>query len=193
MLEFISGNVQKLTPTYAVIENSGIGYFVNISLYTCEKLKQNTSTTLLIHEIIREDTHELYGFIDEVERTMFRFLLSVSGVGANTARVILSKLSASEVATAIAGGNVQVLQGIKGIGAKTAQRIIIDLKDKVSVGSQSLEIFVSQSNTLAQEALSALIMLGFAKNSVEKIVQAIVSENSDANVEDVVKTALKRL
>lgn len=193
MLEFISGNVQKLTPTYAVIENSGIGYFVNISLYTCEKLKQNTSTTLLIHEIIREDTHELYGFIDEVERTMFRFLLSVSGVGANTARVILSKLSASEVATAIAGGNVQVLQGIKGIGAKTAQRIIIDLKDKVSVGSQSLEIFVSQSNTLVQEALSALIMLGFAKNSVEKIVQAIVSENSDANVEDVVKTALKRL
>lgn len=193
MLEFISGSIHKLTPTYAIVSNSGIGFFVNISLYTCEKLQQNTDATLLLHEVIREDTFDLYGFIDENERTMFRLLISVSGVGANTARVILSKVSANEVATAISQGNVQLLQGIKGIGAKTAQRIIIDLKDKVSVSSQSSEIFISESNTLLHEALSALLMLGFAKNSIEKVVQTIVNENIHASVEDVVKTALKRL
>lgn len=193
MVEFISGSVHKITPTYVVIENSGIGYYINISLYTCEKIKKDSNISLLIHEIIREDTHDLYGFIDETERTMFRLLLSVSGVGANTARVILSKLSANEVASAISQGNVQVLQGIKGIGGKTAQRIIVDLKDKVSVSSSISEIFVSEGNTLQQEALSALLMLGFAKNNVEKIIQSIVNENIHATVEDVVKIALKRL
>ncbi|HON52302.1 MAG TPA: Holliday junction branch migration protein RuvA [Bacteroidales bacterium] len=193
MLEYISGTIQKLTPTYAVIDNAGIGYFVNISVYTCQKITQNSQTTLLVHEIIREDAHELFGFFDETERSMFRMLISVSGVGANTARVILSKLSAQEVASSIALGNVQVLQAVKGIGGKTAQRIIVDLKDKVTSISQGEEIFVSQGNTLVHEALSALLMLGFAKNSVEKIVQTIVSEQTYTSVEDVVKAALKRL
>lgn len=193
MLEYISGTVQKLTPTFAVIDNSGIGYLINISLNTCEKITQNSKATLLVHEIIREDVHELYGFFDEIERSMFRLLLSVSGVGANTARVILSKLSAQDVATCIALGNVQVLQAVKGIGGKTAQRIIVDLKDKVTSISQGEQIFISQGNTLVHEALSALLMLGFAKNTVEKIVQSIVAEQSSATVEEVVKTALKRL
>jgi Holliday junction DNA helicase RuvA len=193
MLEYISGTIQKLTPTYAVIDNAGIGYFVNISVYTCQKITQNSQTTLLVHEIIREDAHELFGFFDETERSMFRMLISVSGVGANTARVILSKLSAQEVASSIALGNVQVLLAVKGIGGKTAQRIIVDLKDKVTSISQGEEIFVSQGNTLVHEALSALLMLGFAKNSVEKIVQTIVSEQTYTSVEDVVKAALKRL
>ncbi len=193
MLEYISGTIQKLTPTYAVIDNAGIGYFVNISVYTCQKITQNSQTTLLVHEIIREDAHELFGFCDETERSMFRMLISVSGVGANTARVILSKLSAQEVASSIALGNVQVLQAVKGIGGKTAQRIIVDLKDKVTSIYQGEEIFVSQGNTLVHEALSALLMLGFAKNSVEKIVQTIVSEQTYTSVEDVVKAALKRL
>ena len=124
---------------------------------------------------------------------MFRLLISVSGVGANTARVILSKLTPDEVANAILSNNVQLIQTVKGFGAKTAQRVIIDLKDKVVLSSDSGEIFVSPSNTLANEALSALVMLGFAKNSVEKIVQTIVKENAQSSVEDIVKIALKRL
>lgn len=193
MIEYIGGTVHKLTPTYAVIDNAGIGYCIHISVYTCEQLKQNSKATLLIHEIIREDAHELYGFFDETERAMFRMLLSVSGVGANTARVILSKLSSNEVATAIALGNVQILQAVKGIGGKTAQRIIVDLKDKVTSIANGNQFFDSQGNTLAQEALSALLMLGFAKNSVEKIVQSIVAEQPSVSVEDIVKIALKRL
>lgn len=193
MLEYISGTVHKLTPTYAVIDNAGIGYCIHISVYTCERLKQHAPAMLLVHEIIREDAHELYGFFDETERSMFRLLISVSGVGANTARVILSKLSSDEVASAIALGNVQILQAVKGIGGKTAQRIIVDLKDKVTSIAQGEQFFASQGNTLVHEALSALLMLGFAKNSVEKIVQAIVAEQSAASVEEVVKAALKRL
>lgn len=193
MIEYIGGTVHKLTPTYAIIDNAGIGYCIHISVYTCEQLKQNSKATLLIHEIIREDAHELYGFFDETERAMFRMLLSVSGVGANTARVILSKLSSNEVATAIALGNVQILQAVKGIGGKTAQRIIVDLKDKVTSIANGNQFFDSQGNTLAQEALSALLMLGFAKNSVEKIVQSIVAEQPSVSVEDIVKIALKRL
>ncbi|HOS83927.1 MAG TPA: Holliday junction branch migration protein RuvA [Bacteroidales bacterium] len=193
MIEYIGGTVHKLTPTYAIIDNAGIGYCIHISVYTCEQLKQNSKATLLVHEIIREDAHELYGFFDETERAMFRMLLSVSGVGANTARVILSKLSSNEVATAIALGNVQILQAVKGIGGKTAQRIIVDLKDKVTSIANGNQFFDSQGNTLAQEALSALLMLGFAKNSVEKIVQSIVAEQPSVSVEDIVKIALKRL
>jgi len=193
MIEYIGGTVHKLTPTYAIIDNAGIGYCIHISVYTCEQLKQNSKATLLVHEIIREDAHELYGFFDETERAMFRMLLSVSGVGANTARVILSKLSSNEVATAIALGNVQILKAVKGIGGKTAQRIIVDLKDKVTSIANGNQFFDSQGNTLAQEALSALLMLGFAKNSVEKIVQSIVAEQPSVSVEDIVKIALKRL
>ena len=130
MLESISGLVQKLTPTYAVVTTSGLGFYINITVNTCEKLRENTDCSLLLHEIIREDAHDLYGFFDENERTMFRLLISVSGIGANTARVILSKMTPSELATAILSGDSATIQSIKGIGGKTAQRVVLELKDK---------------------------------------------------------------
>lgn len=193
MLEYISGTVKKNTPTFAIIDNGGIGYFINISLQTCEQLQEGTQTTLLVHEIIREDVHELYGFSQESERALFRLLISVSGVGANTARVILSKLSYSEISTAIASGNVNVIQGVKGIGAKTAQRIIIDLRDKMVLTSAFNENAPIQSNITQNEALSALSMLGFAKAAAEKVVQNILKTTPHASVEDIVKQALKQM
>lgn len=194
MLEYISGTVKKNTPTYTIIDNAGIGYFINISVNTSSKIAAQTSVTLLLHEVLREDTHDLYGFYDEAERSMFRFLISVSGVGANTARVILSKLSAQEIASAIALENVHVLQSVKGIGAKTAQRLIIDLKDKVQTIAGTMEsTSVISVSSVAAEALSALVMLGFAKNAVEKVIAKILSENATASIEEIVKLSLKRL
>ncbi|MDR2963504.1 MAG: Holliday junction branch migration protein RuvA [Bacteroidales bacterium] len=193
MLEYISGKVHKTTPTYTIIDNAGIGYFVNISLQTCEQLREGEHTIVLVHEIIREDAHELYGFAQEAERTLFRLLISVSGVGANTARVILSKLSNSEISQAIASGNVALIQSVKGIGAKTAQRIIVDLRDKVVVSSVSDENMPLQSNIIQNEALSALTMLGFAKTAADKVIQTIIKTMPHASVEEIVKQALKHM
>lgn len=193
MLELVTGTIQKLTPTYAVVVTSGVGFYVNISLNTCEKLRENTETTLLLHEIIREDTFDLYGFIDENERTMFRLLISISGIGANTARVILSKMTPSELAEAIMSGNSAAIQTIKGIGGKTAQRLVLELKDKVGFAEGESKIISSQGNTLKIESLSALIMLGYQKNAAEKVVDAIMQESVQHSVEDVVKLALKRI
>ena len=193
MLELVTGTIQKLTPTYAVVVTSGVGFYVNISLNTCEKLWENTETTLLLHEIIREDTFDLYGFIDENERTMFRLLISISGIGANTARVILSKMTPSELAEAIMSGNSAAIQTIKGIGGKTAQRLVLELKDKVGFAEGESKIISSQGNTLKIESLSALVMLGYQKNAAEKVVDAIMQESVQHSVEDVVKLALKRI
>ena len=193
MLELVTGTIQKLTPTYAVVVTSGVGFYVNISLNTCEKLRENTETTLLLHEIIREDTFDLYGFIDENERTMFRLLISISGIGANTARVILSKMTPSELAEAIMSGNSAAIQTIKGIGGKTAQRLVLELKDKVGFAEGESKIISSQGNTLKIESLSALVMLGYQKSSAEKVVDAIMREAVQHSVEDIVKLALKRL
>ena len=193
MLELVTGTIQKLTPTYAVVVTSGVGFYVNISLNTCEKLRENTETTLFLHEIIREDTFDLYGFIDENERTMFRLLISISGIGANTARVILSKMTPSELAEAIMSGNSAAIQTIKGIGGKTAQRLVLELKDKVGFAEGESKIISSQGNTLKIESLSALIMLGYQKNAAEKVVDAIMQESVQHSVEDVVKLALKRI
>ncbi|MBR3979935.1 MAG: Holliday junction branch migration protein RuvA [Bacteroidales bacterium] len=193
MLELVTGTIQKLTPTYAVVVTSGVGFYVNISLNTCEKLRENTETTLLLHEIIREDTFDLYGFIDENERTMFRLLISISGIGANTARVILSKMTPSELAEAIMSGNSAAIQTIKGIGGKTAQRLVLELKDKVGFAEGESKIISSQGNTLKIESLSALVMLGYQKNAAEKVVDAIMQESVQHSVEDVVKLALKRI
>ncbi|MDR0941889.1 MAG: Holliday junction branch migration protein RuvA [Bacteroidales bacterium] len=193
MLEYISGTVKKITPTYTIIDNAGIGYCINISLQTCEQLREETPATLLVHEIIREDAHELYGFAQESERALFRLLISVSGVGANTARVILSKLSYGEISQAIASGNVNLIQSVKGIGAKTAQRIIIDLRDKILLTSALEENEPVQSNIIQNEALSALSMLGFAKAAADKVVQKIVNTNPHASVEEIVKQALKQM
>lgn len=193
MLESISGLVQKLTPTYAVVTTSGLGFYINITVNTCEKLRENTDCSLLLHEIIREDAHDLYGFFDENERTMFRLLISVSGIGANTARVILSKMTPSELATAILSGDSATIQSIKGIGGKTAQRVVLELKDKVSFVEEDAKIVVGQGNTLKIESLSALVMLGYQKSSAEKVVDAIMRESVQHSVEDIVKLALKRL
>ncbi|MDR1761359.1 MAG: Holliday junction branch migration protein RuvA [Bacteroidales bacterium] len=193
MLEYISGTVKKNTPTYAIIDNAGIGYYINISLFTCEQLQKETQATLLVHEIIREDAHELYGFLQESERTLFRLLISVSGVGANTARVILSKLSYHEISQAIASGNVALIQSVKGIGAKTAQRIIVDLRDKMVLNAALDENMLIQSNIIHNEALSALTMLGFAKAAADKVIQNIVKTTPHASVEEIVKQALKQM
>ena len=193
MLESISGVVQKLTPTYAVVTTSGLGFYINISVNTCEKLRENTSCVLLLHEVIREDAFELYGFYDENERSMFRLLISVSGIGANTARVILSKMTPSELASAILSSDSATIQSIKGIGAKTAQRVVLELKDKVSFVEGDEKIVVGQGNTLKIESLSALVMLGYQKSAAEKVVDAIMRESVQHSVEDIVKIALKRL
>lgn len=193
MLESISGVVQKLTPTYAVVTTSGLGFYINISVNTCEKLRENTSCVLLLHEVIREDAFDLYGFFDENERSMFRLLISVSGIGANTARVILSKMTPSELASAILSGDSATIQSIKGIGAKTAQRVVLELKDKVSFVEGDEKIVVGQGNTLKIESLSALVMLGYQKSAAEKVVNAIMRESVQHSVEDIVKIALKRL
>mgnify|MGYP003289930056 CR=1 FL=1 len=193
MLESITGLVQKLTPTYAVVTTSGLGFFVNISVNTCERLRENTNCTLLLHEIIREDTFDLYGFYDENERIMFRLLLSVSGIGANTARIILSKMTPSELATAVMSADVATIQSIKGIGGKTAQRLVLELKDKVNFVEGDTKIIANQGNSLKIESLSALVMLGYPKNAAEKVVDAIMQEAVQHSVEDIVKLALKRL
>jgi|SRR5690554_330350 len=193
MLEYISGTVKTVTPTYVVIDNNGIGYVINITLHTCEQLKENTDALILVHEIIREDTHDLYGFVHEEERRLFRLLISVSGVGANTARVILSKLQTDELVQAIVTNDVKLIQSVKGIGAKSAQRVIVDLQDKVTYDGIGNENNSVQDNTLMDEALSALVMLGFAKNTVEKQIKKIIQDEGANSVEEIVKVALRRL
>lgn len=193
MFEYIKGDLADLNPTSAVIDNNGVGYYLNISLNTYSKLSGYKSAQLFIHQVIRDDAHLLFGFIDVKEREIFRLLISVSGVGANTARMMLSSLSPSEIQTAILSNNVKTLQGVKGIGAKTAQRIIIELKDKLAKDSDISEISLQQDNTCKDEALSALVMLGFAKNSVTKVVDKLYKANPESSVEELIKLALKQL
>jgi Holliday junction DNA helicase RuvA len=193
MYEFISGQIIELNPAYAVIETGGIGYVVNISLNTYSALEGKTETMLYLHQVVREDAHLFYGFSQKTERELFRQLISVSGVGANTARVILSSLSADELAKSIQTSDVDALKRIKGIGLKTAQRIVVDLKDKVGKGGADNEIFSTLNNTTKQEALSALVMLGFAKSVAEKTIDQILKQNPSQTVEGVIKNALKGL
>lgn len=193
MIEYIRGSLTKITPTYLVIESAGIGYFVNISINTFSKLENKTDYTLPVHEIIREDTHQLFGFAEAGEREMFRLLISVTGVGANTARMMLSSLSSEEIERAISTSDVNALKSVKGIGLKTAQRIIVDLKDKIGKITAGDEIFTITDNTNREEALSALVMLGFAKSAVIKVIDKLVREEKHLTVEDIIKKALKNL
>lgn len=193
MFEYIKGNLVDLTPTSAVIENNGIGYYIHISLNTYTQLSGQSNIQLYLHQVVREDAHLLYGFNDTKEREIFRHLISVSGVGVNTARVMLSSLSSAEIQTAILTNNAKTLQGVKGIGAKSAQRIIIELKDKLGKETEILEISLPQNNTNKEEALSALVMLGFAKNAAYKVVDKIYSANPASSVEELIKLALKQL
>jgi holliday junction DNA helicase RuvA len=193
MINYIKGIITEINPTSVSIETGGIGYFVNISVNTFSKLDGKTDFKILIHEVIREDTHQLFGFADKEERDIFRLLISVSGIGANTARMMLSSLNPDEVEKAIMDSNVNVLKSVKGIGLKTAQRVIVDLKDKVGKQSQTGEIFTLEDNTKREEALSALVMLGFARSAVSKVLEKIIRDEKNLTVEDLIKRALKSL
>ncbi len=206
MIEYIKGNLSDLTPTYAVIEAAGVGYAINIALPSYSALvgKENTETKLFVTEIIREDTHDLFGFFTRGERELFLMLMTVSGIGANTARMIMSAYSASEIRQIIATGNARALSQVKGLGPKTAQRIIVDLKDKVlkvdlgaelsHVGSMVVQDSMSVVDSeVKQEAVSALTMLGFAAAASGKVVDKILKAEPSAGVEQVIKQALKML
>src|SRR5512140_318045 len=193
MIEYIKGTITQVSPTYITLETGGIGYFINISLTTFSKLENKSEAKILVHEVIREDSHQLYGFADAPERDIFRLLISVTGVAANTARMMLSSLSHAEIEKAILGSDVNLLKSVKGIGLKTAQRIIVDLKDKVGKHAGSGEIFAFSDNTNREEALSALVMLGFAKSAASKVLDKIVREEKKLTVEDIIKRALKNL
>jgi Holliday junction DNA helicase RuvA len=191
MYEFIEGEIVEKSPAHLVIKAGQVAYFLNISVHTYSRLDEQPSARLYLHHVVREDAELLYGFADKVEREIFRLLISVSGVGANTARLILSSMSPAEVKNAILSGNVAALQNIKGIGAKSAQRVIVDLRDKVGKAAETDELFLSQDNTTREEALSALVALGFPRKTVEKSLAKIMKGGQEQSVEDVVKAALK--
>jgi Holliday junction DNA helicase RuvA len=194
MIDYLKGTITALTPSAVVVDINGIGYFVKISLPTFSGLKENTEGKLFIHEIIREDTYDLYGFLNVAEREVFRQLISVSGIGANTARLILSSLSVSELQNAIATGAVDVIKQIKGIGLKTAQRLIVDLKDKIGLSDGNESNFLTSSNNrIKEESLSALIALGFTKKQVEKMIDKVLKDSPEMGVEEVIKIVLKGL
>jgi len=193
MFEFIKGRLSDLKPTYVIIDTGDIGYFVHISLNTYSKLTKDSDIQLYIHQVIREDANLLFGFFNHHEREIFRMLLSVSGIGANTARMMLSSLTPSEVEQAILEGNVALLKSIKGIGTKSAQRVIVDLKDKIGKGTEIGEVFALQSNTIKDESLSALVMLGFSKTYAQKTIDKILLKEKDITVEELIKKALKEL
>ncbi len=191
MFEYISGRIAETGPTHIVIDVNGIGYLLNISLNTYSRVEGKVEAQLFVHENIREDAYQLFGFADPSERELFRQLISVSGIGANTARMMLSSLSPDELKGAILTGNVNQIKSVKGIGAKTAQRVIVDLKDKLGKEPIDQKIFAEQDNTIREEALSALVMLGFAKNSAQKAINKILSQDPSVKVEEVIKQALK--
>ena len=199
MIEYIKGELTELTPALATIEAAGIGYGLNITLNTFSAIQGKKEVRLYVYEAIREDAHVLYGFVNKKERETFLLLITVSGVGANTARMILSSLSVSELCSAISAGNARLIQNVKGIGKMTAQRIIVDLREKiVSLGiAEEIptggQIAAPVNNHVKDEAVSALTMLGFAPAPSQKVVLAILQQQPDAPVEVVVKLALKQI
>lgn len=194
MFEYIKGPIAELTPAYVIVDKAGVGYYINISLQTYSALEGKKEGMVFLHQVIREDAHLLFGFAEKDERELFRLLISVSGVGANTARVILSSMSAAEIQKAIQNADINALKQIKGIGLKTAQRIVVDLKDKV-LGKElgAAQIFSGLNNTTKDEALSALVMLGFNKAAAEKVLDLLIKDDSKQSVEALIKQALKRL
>lgn len=190
MIEYIRGLVAELNPAVAVIETAGVGYELNISLSTFSALEGVKETKLLVHEVIREDTHLLYGFADERERSLFRLLIGVSGVGANTARMILSSISSSELEQVITSGDHVRLKNIKGIGVKTAQRIIVDLKDKIKPVDDTFILQPSGSNEVFDEALAALSALGFQRQLSQKVLKKLFDAEPTMRVETAIKKAL---
>lgn len=194
MYSFISGTVVEKNPAYVVVDNQGIGYLINITLNTFTAIGEQEKVKLYVHLAIREDAHVLYGFCTERERSLFLQLITVSGVGCNTARLILSSMTVDEAVEAIATSNIRMIQSVKGIGAKTAQRIIVDLHDKVGkVEAAADEKSPAGYNTMKEEALSALMVLGFNKLSVEKALDKLLKQMANPSVEDLIKEALRLL
>ncbi|MBO8460480.1 MAG: Holliday junction branch migration protein RuvA [Bacteroidetes bacterium] len=200
MIDYIKGSIAELTPTYAVIETNGIGYGIHIALTTYSALGKSTEAKLYVHEVIREDAHLLFGFMNKGERALFLLLISVSGIGANTARMILSSYTAGEIRQIIATGNAKLLSSIKGIGPKTAQRIIVELKDKIlkvemddETQSTLLNEVDASTEGTREEAIAALTMLGFASAPSTKVVNQLLKEDPQIPVEQVIKRALKML
>ncbi len=193
MIAHLQGKLVEKTPTQVIIECGGVGYHVNISLHTYSLLPSSDSIKLFTHLQIKEDAHTLFGFVEKSEREIFKMLLSVSGIGASIARTMLSSLDPKQITNAIASGDVVTVQSIKGIGSKTAQRVILDLKEKVLKLYDLDEVSMSQSNTNRDQALSALEVLGFVRKTSERIVEKIIKEAPDSSVESIIKTALKIL
>ncbi|WP_338377696.1 Holliday junction branch migration protein RuvA [uncultured Flavobacterium sp.] len=193
MITHIQGKLVEKTPTEVVIDCNGVGYNINISLHTFSLLPDSESLKLYTFLQVKEDSHSLYGFVEKQERELFKLLISVSGIGANIARTMLSSLSPTNIIQAIASNDVTTVQSIKGIGAKTAQRVILDLKDKVLKIYSLDEVSTSNYNTNKEEALSALEVLGFVRKNAEKVIDKIINENPNASVENIIKQALKNL
>lgn len=194
MFEYFKGRLAEKNPTEAIIDCGGVGYSLNISLQTFSQIKDSEDVMLYAHFIVREDVQQIFGFAQKSERELFRKLISVSGVGANTARMILSAMNTQEVVSAILEENVNALKSVKGIGGKTAERIIVDLKDKLGKDELTTEILGGSYNTDKNEALSALVMLGFAKNAASKALDKVTQENGGSiKVEELIKLALNKL
>ena len=196
MIEYIKGELTELTPTLAVVEAAGVGYALNISLNTFSGIQGKKDVKLFVHEALvtggRDDSFTLYGFSTRQERALYQLLITVSGVGANTARMILSASSPAELCNTIASGDERMLKSVKGIGLKTAQRIIVDLKDKIDKGGEEFSLATAPSSSpVREEALGALTMLGFSKPAVEKTLDKLLKENPDCSLEDLIKKALK--
>lgn len=194
MYDYIKGNVAELTPTYVVLDNHGAGYMINISLNSFNALQhQEDVVKVYVYEAIREDAHLLYGFTERRERELFLLLISVSGVGANTARMILSSLTPSDLEQTIASENVGILKSVKGIGAKTAERIIVDLKDKIKLSTDTLLDKSQVTSEVFDEAMSALVMLGFTKQMSQKALKKLFTAEPTISVEQAIKKALKMM
>lgn len=193
MIEYLNGQLVEINPAHVVIDINGIGYFVHISVNSYSALSGHKNARLYIHEVIRDDAHLLFGFNNFEERELFRLLISVSGVGPNTGILLLSSLNVNEAQGAIVSGDVEKLKSVKGIGIKTAQRIIVELKDKLEKTYLSTNIFSNSNNTAREEALSALVTLGFVKKNAEKVIDKILREEPDNTVEQIIKVALKQM
>lgn len=193
MIDYIEGKIAEATPTYAIIDCNGLGYEINISLIDYTAIQHLDRTKLYIHESIREDAHLLFGFCTKRGRELFRLLIGVSGVGPNTARLIMSSLTVTDIENVISTGQESMLKAVKGIGGKTAQRIIVDLKDKIKVSDTALFTQASTSSQAYEEALQALLMLGFTKPLSEKALKKLFADSPVITVEDAIKKALKML
>lgn len=194
MIEYIKGKLVELTPTDAIVECNGIGYHMLISLQTFSSLENTEDVKVFVHHYLREDEELYYGFAAKDERELFRLLISVSGIGAATARMMLSSLTSEEIRNAILAEDINRIKSIKGIGLKSAQRLILELKDKIAKGGGTeTAIFPVKDNSIVEEAVTALVLLGFTKANVNKAVSAVIKENPDASLESIIKLALKKL